>query len=386
MQKSRIEVLIRKYLHHRLDERELEELKQWIEEDASHRETFVKLLSLHHVNNQLNLLHRIDKETAWKTILKRCHPDRTARRIKIYSSAAALAVIIGISSLLYFGSRTASDQLFTSAHPDRTKVPETDGKPRATWVLADRSEVQLYSNGHEINGSHISDGQIIFPREDTKPTDSVSIDTRVVQNQIKVPRGSEYSIVLSDGTKVMLNADSHLDFPVQFSETREVTLEGEALFEVVPDEKRPFIVRTGNHAIYVLGTTFNVTAYPDEEILITLVNGKIKITAPTGEYILAPHEQYSSRTASVRKTDPELFTSWTTGAMEFDAMPLPALLVKLSRYYNVDLRLDSKELENLKFTGIIFRNQPLSFALDILHRVSDVKFEKHGETILVKKQ
>ena len=124
-----------------------------------------------------------------------------------------------------------------------------------------------------------------------------------------------------------------------------------------------------------------VKTYP-----LHLVSGKIKVTSPTGEYTMTPNEHYSSQTSLISQVDPELYTSWTTGAMEFDAMPLPDLLARLSRCYNVDLKLASKKLENMKFTGIIFRNKPLSFALEILHRVSDVKFEKDGETILVKKQ
>ena len=90
MQKSKTETLIQKYLSHQLNEQELEELKLWIEEDASHREIFVKLLSLHHVNNQLNLLHQFDKEASWKSIQHRCNRSHTIhRRIAIYSSAAA---------------------------------------------------------------------------------------------------------------------------------------------------------------------------------------------------------------------------------------------------------------------------------------------------------
>ena len=196
----------------------------------------------------------------------------------------------------------------------------------------------------------------------------------------------EYAIVLADGTKVKMNADSHIDFPVQFGDTREVTLEGEAMFEVTHDEARPFIIKTHDHAIYVLGTTFNISAYPDEELSVTLIEGKLKVNAPSGEYYLLPGEHYSSAQSKVYKVDPEFYISWTEGAMEFDAMPFPLLIARLSRCYNVDIQIASKELETMKFTGVIFRNKPLDFALDIIHRVSDVKFEKKGETILVKKQ
>ncbi|WP_455665488.1 FecR family protein [Phocaeicola sp.] len=386
MQKSKTETLIQKYLSHQLNEQEFEELKQWIEEDASHREIFVKLLSLRHVNNQLNLLRQFDKEVSWEAIQKRCKRTRSIRRrIAIYSSAAAIAVIIGISSILYFYTRQESSSLTAEKDITKTERYNTVFSPRATLVLADQSEVKLYSNQQEINGSHINNGEIIYPQEDNKEANP-TLDTKLLQNQLKVPRGSEYSIVLSDGTKVKLNADSHLDFPVQFTNIREVTLQGEAFFDVTHDPQRPFIVKANEHTIYVLGTTFNVTAYPGEDVSITLVTGKIKVATPTGEYVMAPNEHYSSHISSITQVDPELYTSWTTGAMEFDAMPLPDLLARLSRCYNVDLKLASKELESMKFTGIIFRNKPLSFALDILHRVSDVKFEKDGETILVKKQ
>lgn len=385
MQNSRIETLIQKYLNRKLNEREFEELKQWLEEDDSHKKLFVKLLSLRNVTNQLNLLDQFNKESSWEAIRKRCNRNRQIRRKVIYSSAAMAAMIIGISSVLYFKANPIAERLGARNNTVITEISNDADIPRATLILADRSEVQLYSNQKEINGSHISNGQIVFPKEDLRK-DSVSINSQLLQNQIKVPRGSEYAVVLADGTKVRLNADSYLDFPVQFSDVREVRLQGEALFEVTHDEKRPFVVRTDNHAIYVLGTIFNVSAYPDEDVWVTLVDGRIKVSTPTGEYILAPHQQYSSRNDSISNVSPEVFTSWTTGTMEFDAMPLPDLLAKLSRYYNVNLKLASGELKDLKFTGSIFRNKPLSFALEILHRVSDVRFEKDGETILVKKQ
>lgn len=386
MQKSKIETLIQKYLSNRLNEQEFEELKQWLEEDASHKETFVKLLSLRHVNNQLALLHRFDKEGSWEALQKRCKRKRTLRHhVAMYASAAAVAVLMGIASFLYFNNHSTSQRPVASTETAQADISTISNTPKATLVLANQSEIELSQHRQKINDMHISNGQIVFPQEDGQTNKPVALNDQLLQNQIKVPKGSEYSIVLSDGTKVKLNADSHLDFPVQFGEVREVKLEGEAFFEVTHDERRPFIVKANHHAIHVLGTTFNVTAYPDEVTSVTLVSGKVKVVSPSGEYILAPNEQYTSHAAAVHTVDTELFTSWTTGAMEFDAMPLPDLLAKLSRCYNVKLKLASKELEDMKFTGVIFRNKPLSFALDILHRVSDVKFEQHGETILVKK-
>lgn len=385
MQKSKTETLIQKYLSHQLNEQEFEELKQWLEEDASHKETFVKLLSLRHANNQLNLLNQFDKEASWEAIQKRCKRTRSIRRIT-YSSVAAIAVLIGISSILYFNSlNTSTHQPITQNKIEQAPITKNTESPKATWVLSNHSIIPLYQNQKEINGSHINNGEITFPQEDKIPTD-IKANENLLQNKIIVPKGSEYSIVLADGSKVKMNADSHLDFPVQFGDTREVKLEGEAFFDVAHDESRPFIIKARDHTIHVLGTTFNISAYPNEEVSVTLVNGKLKVISPSDEYYLLPGENYSSNNAKVTKVETELHTSWTEGAMEFDAMPFPLLIARLSRCYNVDIQIASKELETMKFTGVIFRNKPLDFALDIIHRVSDVQFEKKGKMILVRKQ
>ena len=386
MQKNKTEILIQKYLSHQLNEQEFEELKQWIEKDASHREIFVKLLSLHHVNNQLNLLHQFDKEGSWKSLQNRCNQSGSIyRRIVVYSSAAAIAILIGITSILYFNDRNLAPVIAQSEQSQQSPLSQNPETPKATWVQANLSVVPLYNSQREINGSRINNGEITFPQESNYPHKREP-DAELLQNKIIVPKGSEYAIVLADGTKVKMNADSHINFPVQFGDTREVTLEGEAMFEVTHDEARPFIIKTHDHTIYVLGTTFNISAYPDEELSVTLIEGKLKVNAPSGEYYLLPGEHYSSAQSKVYKVDPEFYISWTEGAMEFDAMPFPLLIARLSRCYNVDIQIASKELETMKFTGVIFRNKPLDFALDIIHRVSDVKFEKKGETILVKKQ
>lgn len=385
MQKNEIETFIQKYLSHELNEQEFEELKRWIEEDASHKKTFVQLLSLRHVNNQLNLLHQFDKDASWEALQKRCTRRRLIRRrITIYSAAAAVAALIGIASLLYFNHRNI-DPVIADNKARTTSITKHTPPPKATWVLANQSTVSLYQNQQEINGTQINNGEITFPQESDNSTQAEP-DADLLRNQILVPKGSEYSIVLSDGSKVKMNADSHLDFPVQFGEIREVSLEGEAFFDVTHEASRPFIIKAHDHTVYVLGTTFNVTAYPNEEVSVTLVNGKLKVISPSGEYYLSSGEHYSSSHSSVSKVDTEFYTSWTNGIMEFDAMPFPLLVARLSRCYDVDIKIASKELETMKFTGVIFRNKPLDFALDIIQRVSDVQFEKKDKTILVKKQ
>ena len=157
MQKSKTETLIQKYLSHQLNEQEFKELKQWIEEDASHKEIFVKLLSLRHVNNQLNLLQQFDKEASWEAIQKRCKQPHSIRyRVAIYSSAAAIAVIIGIASILYFNNRNLTPAITQS---EQSSLPQNTQTPKATWVQANQSVIPLYENQREINGSYINNGE-----------------------------------------------------------------------------------------------------------------------------------------------------------------------------------------------------------------------------------
>lgn len=157
---------------------------------------------------------------------KRCKQPHSIRyRVAIYSSAAAIAVIIGIASILYFNNRNLTPAITQS---EQSSLPQNTQTPKATWVQANQSVIPLYENQREINGSYINNGEIIFPQESDYPH-KTELDTELLQNKIIVPKGSEYAIVLADGTKVKMNADSHIDFPVQFGDTREITLEGEAM-------------------------------------------------------------------------------------------------------------------------------------------------------------
>lgn len=140
--------------------------------------------------------------------------------------------------------------------------------------------------------------------------------TEVRYDTLVIPRGSEYSIVLADGTKVFLNASSEIYYPVVFpGDKREVGLKGEAYFEVAKDEHRPFFVQTGDVRIRVLGTSFNVTSYPEhEKIETTLEQGRIQITNGKEQVDVVPGKQvvYDKKNSQfkMRSVDTKLYTSW----------------------------------------------------------------------------
>lgn len=395
MQKDKISIIIQKYLDHTATYSEIEELRRWLDADPAHEALLVKLLRLRHAEEQLSLLDSFDSESSWKALQDRLHPRRSLRRRLIsYAAAAVTFLAMGISTYIYIGHQKPAsddatawvDSLSLEHYADSLRA----GSPEATLAVTGYQPVALRYADLNMNRMQVLPGELILPDETPDEPQSadttVRIDSKLLKSRLQVPRGAEYSLVMGDGTRVKLNADTHLDFPLHFAGTeREVTLKGEAYFEVAHQPERPFRVKCGKHVVTVLGTKFNVSAYVGEPVVVTLVEGSVSVLTDTGrEFILKPGMQYQSLTRGVANVETQTFTSWTQGAMEFDAMPMPTLIAKLGRWYNADIVIEGQGLEKLQFTGVLFKDKPLSFAIDILQRVSGVKFEKRGKQIIVR--
>ena len=152
---------------------------------------------------------------------------------------------------------------------------------------------------------------------------------------------------------------------------------GEAYFEVAKDNKRPFIVSVSDNKIEVLGTKFNVSAYPENKIYTTLAEGKVKIYNQEASVTLLPNQQaamHETGDIEVENVDASLFTSWSQGMYEFRKTELGDIAAQLSRWYNVDIRFNNEKLKHKRFAGVIFRNNELSFAIKVIEKVSNVKF------------
>jgi ferric-dicitrate binding protein FerR (iron transport regulator) len=194
---------------------------------------------------------------------------------------------------------------------------------------------------------------------------------------------------LADGTKVWLNSDTRLRFPLPFAgHAREVYLEGEAYFEVQRDEDRPFTVRTNLGTVRVLGTTFNISSYPDNhDIVTTLVTGSVEVTVAEGFIRLVPgmqaswkegHEQFD-----VHEVDASCYTSWIKGIFEFEDTSLRDILNYLARWYNVSFEFAGKEVADLRFTGGAKKYRPLEEFLRVIERSCEVKFSMKESVIHV---
>jgi ferric-dicitrate binding protein FerR (iron transport regulator) len=195
-------------------------------------------------------------------------------------------------------------------------------------------------------------------------------------HQLVVPSGQQAQLTLSDGTVIWLNSRSKLRYPGKFARTnRKVLLEGEAYFEVAPNEHKPFIVNSELLGIKVLGTSFNCSAYPDDKtVKITLVNGSVSVTGKHDREIvrLVPGQTaiYTRSDNKMVLTNDEtgLYTSWREGQFKFYKMTFGDIARRLSRNFNVTFRIENQEMNNTTFNGSFYNYESLDQILHILQK------------------
>ena len=202
-----------------------------------------------------------------------------------------------------------------------------------------------------------------------------------------------YHLILSDGTKVWLNADTRIHYPVQFGKlSREISLKGEAYFEVAKDTTRPFIVNTEGMKVKVLGTKFNVNSYQDDgRIYAILEEGSVEVSNGQDTQILQPRQIAYTNTwgntskLTVASCDPALFTGWKEGELRFRNTSLTQILKQISRCYDVTVILDHNYQEEY-FSGDISYHTPLANLLQAIEASTSVRFKIEGHTVYMKKK
>ena len=224
--------------------------------------------------------------------------------------------------------------------------------------------------------------KVVYASEDVTPTD------RIAYNELNVPRGGEYMLVLTDGTKVWVNADSRLKFPQSFSgDTREVYLEGEGFFQVAKDAAKPFIVHCEKYAVRVLGTTFNISAYRNDEVsMTTLVEGRVNIECGNTVVALTPGLMAAVADSKVttREVNVESYISWTRDQFSFSEERLEDLLKKISRWYDVEFVFDDEEIKDYKFSGFMPRYESITNLFEILEQSANVSFvRKEDKKVII---
>ena len=286
---------------------------------------------------------------------------------------------------MFLESNTSNTPLEVTPRIVNTIVP---GKDKATLTLEDGSLISLEKGASFKTKNAKSNGeQIVYQNAKSNPS-------VIKYNYLTIPRGGQFFIKLSDGTQVSLNSESQLKYPVHFieGETREVELVyGEAYFDVSPSTNHKgakFKVLNNTQEIEVLGTEFNIKAYKDEvNIYTTLVEGKVAINTPNLKQLLIPNQQSildtQNNTLSVITVDVLEAISWKEGVFSFINKPLKDIMKVLSRWYDVDIIFDNKELESAEFIGTLNKNQSIDEVLSIMKSFSLNNYEIKGDTIIL---
>lgn len=212
----------------------------------------------------------------------------------------------------------------------------------------------------------------------------------VVCNQVVTPRGGEYSVVLSDGTKVWLNADSKLYYPVSFhNRKREVWLSGEAYFDVAKDSGHPFVVRVDDLSVQVFGTQFNINTHLKGSVETVLVEGSISISFGHKCQFLKPGQLAEYRKGEgvleVAEVDVTSYVAWKDGNFIFHNEPLESILEKLSLWYDLEVFYVNPQLRHVRLSGNLMKYKDVRELFEKFERISEARFGLKGKTVTVSK-
>ena len=379
----KIQTLIIKYLSKEADIDEIEQLDNWliIKGNISVFNSYVQtdyfisiLMTRYNLENAKNKIHeRI------RLIEKRNKLERN----KKYAFAASVIFLIGISLINQFNF-------------NETKEPIIIGSDKAVLTLENGDQVILEKGKKFQNKTLNSNGKELSYSIKNKTANNPS-NQKIVYNFLTVPRGGQFSLNLEDGTKVLLNSDSKIKYPIKFikGKKREVELlYGEAFFDVSSSQNNngsEFIVSTKTQKINVIGTKFNIKAYNEDEIITTtLVEGKVRVHNGENQILLSPNQQSKvdskSTNIDVSNVDVLQQISWINGLFSFNDTSLESIMQTLSRWYDLKFIFKSANQKKLLFSGVLERTKSIEDILFIIEKTSslnEINFEIIDKVIIV---
>ena len=370
-----------------LSDEELQLLDEWRMASGRNRRLYDRIVSREGWESKQKHFTAFDKVSGWQGYSKKLKKtEKKAIRWRVFLRYAAVLLIplgAAVYGVLHSGEETVSLAELNAITP---------GGTRAELVLPSGEVVDLVEKSGVISRGENTvinnEGKTLSYKStgNQAPMDSLRY------NEVIVPKGGEYQLVLSDGTLVYLNSMTKVRFPERFSEKcREVEVCGEAFFEVAKDKHVPFIVKTGAYEITVLGTKFNVTAYADEHVITTtLVEGVVSISGKCigAARTLWPNEQLvldqTSGGVGVRKVDVNYYTAWKDGYFIFRYSTLREVMQQLSRWYDFEYEVPDMLLDKYHFSGEFKRFDNLDRVLEII-RSTGIPFVldiKNGKVII----
>ena len=382
--KKRLDIarLIAEELTGTIDERDRAVLTRWLDEDERHRKEYTNILESLKTGNEVckdQERGRQIMESRWRTV--KSHTIRKTVRCITWSKYAAVILLFVSMGIFWFVNEEEQEVENVAV----TKIEH--GSMKAQLVLANGRRVDLVPETNlqleEEGGTRILtlDNMVKYSGMDSL----VGQSTEVKYNTLIVPRGGEFSLELADGTRVWLNTESKLRYPVAFTGVeRRVEMDGEVYFEVAKNREKPFVVTVNGVDIRVLGTSFNVSAY-QEDVVTTLVTGKVQLKKGDEQVVLLPNQQaiWSDDKFKVKQVDARNYVLWKEGIFYFEDVDLEMILDDMARWYNVNIFYVNPTLKKMKFSVEIKRYEDINEILRRIEQTKRVKFEIKDRTINV---
>jgi ferric-dicitrate binding protein FerR (iron transport regulator) len=375
MESNKIEKIIVKYLSNQATFAELDALDNWIKNPENEKlfQSYIRTnyaidYNLKKFNSdkiKLMLSEKIAKE-------KKVFRIKKIRQRILYGAAASLVIGLLATGFFLNSNRFTSPEVNT---PIVVNTPIKVGTDKATLTLEDGTVVALQKgNNYQTKTTHSNGEQIVYDAGNRN-------SSKTAYHYLTIPRGGQFYLVLSDGTKVWLNSETQLKYPVAFTDgvTRQIQLVyGEAYFEVSPSTKHKgakFKVLNKSQEVEVLGTHFNIKAYRDEtNVYTTLVEGKVVVSNSKFNKILKPNEQASlnlqDNSITIAPIDVYNEISWIDGVFSFRKKPLGEIMKVLSRWYDIEVQFENQDTKNVRFNGVLGKEQKIE---DILKRIKKFK-------------
>ena len=380
--------LMRKFLLGEANEAERKELEKRLAECPDLKKVYEQLQNGETLKAAFGEYKDYSSKKAYQSFLQKIgRMEKKERKPSIsrvwwYAAAAAIVLAAGLSFYMSnFYSAVEEKRVLIQPGTQQAQLTLPDG----SIIDVDKKEVNVVVDGVQVK---YKKGVLSYqPTVTTQHEEESTEEKPVKSNELVIPHGGENTVILADGTTVHLNAGSKLTYPVRFAgKRRVVALEGEAYFDVVKDETRPFIVQTHLGEVTVLGTAFNINAYTDASVYTTLVHGKVQFSSSSiGTIILSPGEQavVSANGSEKRMVDLDEYVGWVDGRYVFNNRPLGEIMQTFERWYDIQVYYETPHLRDITYSGSLKRYGTINSFLDALELTGDLTYKISGRNILI---
>ena len=375
--------IITKKLNQEIDSEEQKLLDEWLNHSEQNVLLYQKIKKRENLQHISNAYNSINKNLAWKkvnSVITQTGFKPVLFRVIKYAAMRSIPVLLAVYFLQKFDFNKNAIPTVNFAEQINTLEESSIITANGDVIVLDNSNDSII----EIDGTQIAKEESLIQYKENQLPDNL-----IRYNILVTPKSKVFSIVLSDGTKVWLNAGSAIKYPTQFtSKTRKVYLTGEAYFDVKRNENKPFIVSTDNMDIEVLGTSFNVMAYSNDNLVTTtLIEGSVKVKTKRNQIKLKPGEQVrldrDQNTLESLAVNTVLYTSWMDGKYIFEYENLESVMTKLSRWYDKEIFYLNPGVKEIHFSGTLHKYNTIRETLNIISLTTKVKFEINENTVLV---